>query len=214
MRVEGDAPELTEVLFPDGLVPQILNLLVDTWQGFRRPTDDEPEPKITNRYVLALQAERRKRGLRFRVEPHPKDIEHLDETTGRGWVEIDIMVPHGYDSRCYFGIEAKKLNCTTESGKDSRSGAYVGKEGMGCFVDGRYACHQTQGAMVGYVMDSDCAAAKDSVRDSMSRKATELKMSTPCKLEPSRHLPVNPDAFETRHDVRDGFTIHHVLLAA
>lgn len=59
MRVEGEAEVLYQILFPHGLVPQILRLIVDTWSLFQRPTDDEDEPKITNRFVLALQHEGR-----------------------------------------------------------------------------------------------------------------------------------------------------------
>src|SRR5687768_17420658 len=140
MRVEGEADELSQELFPHGLVPQILRLVVDAWESFERPTDAEDEPKITNRFVGALQHEGRRRRARFRVMPHVKDVEKLDPATGKGFVEIDIYVPHGYDHRCYFGIEAKKLNTRTAAGKwESQAGDYVGKEGMGCFVDGRYA---------------------------------------------------------------------------
>ncbi len=140
MRVEGEADNLYQELFPHGLVPQILRLIVDTWCSFRRPKDDEDEPKITNRFVMALQAEGRRREARFRVMAHVKDLEDLDPGTGTGFVEIDICVPHGYENRCYLGIEATKLNTTSSGGKwESQAGDYAGKEGMGCFVDGRQA---------------------------------------------------------------------------
>ncbi|MCK4658009.1 MAG: hypothetical protein KAV82_00675 [Phycisphaerae bacterium] len=217
MRIDGEAPELFDVLFPQGLVPQILKLIVDTWRMFRRPDDDEDEPKITNRFVLALQTERRRRGARFRVEPHTKDVEHLDPATGRGYVEIDICIPHGYDNRCYFGIEAKKLNVKVSGGgRQSKAGEYAGPDGMGCFVSGRYAPHQGEGAMIGYVMDGNCENAKKSISAAINKRASELHVPNPHPLAPARHLPDNPDAFETEHDLpeRDKFTLHHVLLAA
>jgi|SRR5271170_7216389 len=118
MRVEGDAEDLRQELFPHGLVPQILQLLVDTWNTFQTPKYDEAEPKITNRFVLALQKEKRNRGgARFRILPHVIDVEGLDMETGKDFVEIDICIPHGYEERCYFGIEAKKLNATGPDGK-------------------------------------------------------------------------------------------------
>jgi hypothetical protein len=156
MIVEGEADDLYRVLFPYGLVPQILQLLVETWGLFQRPTNDEDEPKITNRYVVALQQEGRRRRVQFRIMPHVKDLENLQSETGKGFVEIDIYIPYGYDNRCYFGIEAKKLNTTSPGGRwESQAGDYAGKEGMGCFVDGRYATYQCEGAMLGYVMDGD-----------------------------------------------------------
>jgi hypothetical protein len=216
MRVEGEAEDLYMELFPHGLVPQILRLLVDTWASFQRPANDESEPKITNRFVVALQQEGRRLRARFRVEPHGKDLEHLRPDTGKGFVEIDILIPYGYEPRCYFGIEAKKLNTTGPGGKwESQAGDYAGEEGMGCFVEGRYAAYQCEGAMVGYVMDSDCANAKLSITEAIEKKAGALRVPVPCLLHAAQHLPDYPYAFETRHRLDRGeFAIYHVLLAA
>ena len=217
MRIDGEAPELFDVLFPQGLVPQILKLIVDTWQSFRRPSDDEDEPKITNRFVFDLQEEQRRRRAPFRVEPHVKDIEHLDPATGRGYFEIDICIPHGYDSQCYFGIEAKKLNVKISVGaRQPNAGEYAGPKGMGCFVSGDYAPHQCEGAMIGYVMDGNCETAKANISVAIDIRSVELHVPNPCPLNPARHLPGCSDAFETEHDLpdRDKFTLHHILLAA
>lgn len=216
MRVEGEADNLYQEIFPNGLVPQILQLLVDTWSQFLRPTNDESEPKITNRFVLALYNEGRRRRAQFRIMPHVKDVERLDPATGKDFVEIDIYVPHGYEPRCYFGIEAKKLNTTSPGGKwESQAGDYADKEGMGCFVEGRYASYQCEGAMVGYVMDGDCPKAKSSISEAIDKRADALRVSAPCPLHPSTHLPSYSDSFETRHTLDRGtFTLFHVLLAA
>jgi len=215
MKIEGQADGLSEVLFPYGLVPQILRLIVDTWGDVQRPKDDEDEPKITNRFVKALEREKRRRGARFRVMAHAKDLEALEGQTGTGFVEIDIYVPFGYDERCYFGIEAKKLNTTSATGQwESRAGEYAGKEGMGRFVGGCYAAYQCEGAMVGYVMDADCVRARTSVCKAIETRAEMLRVSAPCQFDPSQHLVDYPHAFETRHQLDRGlFTIHHLLLA-
>jgi hypothetical protein len=216
MRVEGEAAGLAKLLFPEGLVPQILRLIVDAWTGFRRPSQDEGEPKITHRFVRAMQTRKQEQGLQFRVVPHEKELEHLDEQTGQGYAEIDILVPHGYDERCYFGIEAKKLNTTTEVGKwESQAGDYVGRDGMGCFIEGRYAPHQNQGGMLGYVMDGDCKRAKASISEAMTKRTAELRLPATFELHASRHLPDLATAFETRHGLdRGGFLLHHILVAA
>ncbi|MCH8148694.1 MAG: hypothetical protein IH987_11980 [Planctomycetes bacterium] len=216
MIVEGEAADLSHELFPHGLVPQILQLIVDTWRSFRRPKDEEDEPKITNRFVVELQAEARWRKARFLVMAHVKDLEDLDPITGKSFVEIDICVLQGYEPRCYFGIEAKKLNTTTSGGKwESHAGKYSGNGGMGCFVDGRYAHYQCQGAMVGYVIDGDCTRAKECIKKSIEKRAKALRVPVPCPLHPAEHLPDNSDAFETLHSLDRGeFKIYHVLLAA
>ena len=148
--------------------------------------------------------------------PHVKDVERLDPDTGKGFVEIDIYVPHGYDSRCYFGIEAKKLNTVNSAGKwESQAGDYAGKDGMGCFIDGRYAYYQCEGAMVGYVMDGDCTKAKASLSESIERRSEALRVTVPCPFDPAQDLAGYPHAFETRHNsARGEFTIYHILLAA
>ena len=216
MRVEGEAEDLSQALFPHGLVPQILRLIVDTWRSFRPPKDDEDEPKITNRFVDSLQIEGRRRGARFRVMPHVKDLEDLDPETGRGFAEIDIYISHEHDTRCYFGIEAKKLNTRSRGGKwESQAGDYAGKDGMGCFVDGRYASYQCEGGMVGYVMDGDCPKARSKISAAIDERANGLRVPVPCPLHPAQNLPDYPHAFETRHSLDRGkFTIYHVLLAA
>ena len=147
---------------------------------------------------------------------HVIDVEHLETETGKGYVEIDIYIPHGYDGRCYFGIEAKKLNTTSAAGKwESQAGDYAGKDGMGCFVDGRYAAYQCQGAMVGYVMDGDCAKAQTSIREAIEKRANVLRVPVPCPMQEAQHLPDYRHAFETQHNLNRGeFTLHHVLLAA
>lgn len=214
MRVEGRSDGLKQLVFPHGLVRQILNLLVDTWHAFQPPTDAELEPAITNRFVVDLKAERRRQELRFRIEAHAKDLEGLDPNTGRDYVEIDIYIPYGYDTRCYFGIEAKKLNTTSSDGKwASCAGGYAGDGGMGCFVDGRYASYQCEGAMIGYVMDGNCARAKSSISAAIDKRARLLGVPEPCPLTPAQDLPGFPEAFETRHTLNRGdFTIYHVLL--
>jgi hypothetical protein len=216
MRIEGEADDLRQTVFPHGLVRQILQLVVDTWGSFKKPADAEDEPKINNRFALALQGEGRRRRAPFLVMPHVKDVEHLDPATGRGFVEIDVCIRHGYEARCYFGIEAKKLNTTSADGKrESKAGDYAGKDGMGCFVDGRYASYQCEGGMLGYVMDGDCARAKTSISEHIDKRAEALRVPVPCPLHPSQALADYPHAFETRHSLDRGeFTVYHVLLAA
>jgi hypothetical protein len=216
VRVEGESAELALTVFPEGLIPDVLGLVLDVWKSVTdlKPTDGEI--KINRRLARAMQRERRHRGLQFSVRSHGEELENLDEHTGTGFSQIDILFQHGYDDRCYFAFEAKKLNGTTKTGNPKPgAGEYVGEPGMGGFIDGTYACEQPHGGMIGYVMDGDCSEAKTRVTESIARKAGKLRMSSPCRLERSRHFPECPDVFETRHQLDRGeFVIFHVLLAA
>jgi hypothetical protein len=67
---------------------------------------------------------------------------------GKRRLRIDIEIMHlvrGTKPR--FRFEAKRLRDT-----DSRR-AYVGDDGMGCFLDGRYAATDMDAGMLGYVQD-------------------------------------------------------------
>jgi hypothetical protein len=211
VRVEG-AADLGELLFPHGLIPQILSLFIDVWRVLRRPDLTESEPKITNRFVKALAKEKRRRGYRFTVKPHEKELEHLDESTGRGYGEIDIVVQHGCDERCYFAFEAKKL-CTGPTEEEVGSRDYVGEPGMGCFIDGRYASYQQHAGMLGYVMDGNCSRAKSAITVSIEKKANDLRLAEPRSVEPCPDMPECSDVFETWHNLDRGkFRLIHILL--
>jgi len=85
----------------------------------------------------------------------------------------------------------------------------------GPLPDGRYSRYQCEGAMVGYVMDGDCARARTSIAQLIEKKADALRVPVPCLLETVQALQELPDAFETRHSLDRGeFTLYHVLLAA
>ena len=216
MKVEGEAAELAVVLFPEGLIPLILGLTMDVWKGLARPKPTDGETKITRVLTRAMQKEKRRRGLPFSIRSHAEEHENLDEASGTEFSEIDILLQHGDDERCYFAFEAKKLNSTTKSGNpDTGSTRYAGKPGMGAFVDGTYACYQNHAGMIGYVMDGDCPKAKRRVKRSVKNQAAQLRMTPPCELKSLPYFPGNDDVFETQHLLDRGkFSIFHVLLGA
>ena len=85
MRVEGEAAELAAMLFPEGLVPQILGLTMDVWKALPRPEPTDGETKITRVLTKAMQIEKRQRGLPFSIRSHAEEHEDLDEASGTGF---------------------------------------------------------------------------------------------------------------------------------
>lgn len=215
MQVEGDPSRLSELLFPNGLIPQIITLIVETWPKLAKPCDDEDEPKITHRFVKLLDSESRAKRLRLRIQAHVKELEMLNEATGKGFGEIDIHIPHGYDTRCYFAIEAKKLNTLCRNGRRvSGAGAYVGEEGLICFITGKYGKYQSEAGMLGYVMDGNCTKAKERITHAIERRADDLGIPRPVCLSQSAAIPSDPAVFETQHTVARGpLKVHHILVA-
>lgn len=61
MSVQGH-PGLWSDLFPDHLVPEILELVANSWKNFRKPAPLDLEVPITRRFVEDL---RRNKGLQF-----------------------------------------------------------------------------------------------------------------------------------------------------
>jgi hypothetical protein len=76
-----------------------------------------------------------------------EEIRVNDETRdGKRRLRIDIQViQHQHGPRPLFRFEAKRLHDST-SRRD-----YLGEEGLGCFLDGRYAASDPDAGMLGYV---------------------------------------------------------------
>lgn len=204
--VWGD-PWDTADLFPDGLVPDILRLIVDAWEAFRKPNDSELEPAITRRFAVELES------LKRREERLPKVLIDCEvDAAGNVAGQIDVRMIRGKRREVYFGIEAKKLNRPEKS----NAGEYVGPEGMGRFLSGKYAPGQEHSGMIGYVMDGNCHEAARRIRARMESARDALKIADDGDvLRDSNMLPDQTDIYESKHNLPDRLlTLHHLMLAA
>jgi hypothetical protein len=89
--------------------------------------------------------------------------------TGKRRPRVDIQIEKvSPGPRIRFSFEAKRLR------KDSPSSRaeYIGEDGLGCFVSGRYAAHVPWGGMLGYVESGGMKDWIMSVGDAIARKGS------------------------------------------
>ena len=210
MTCAGD-PGLWATLFPDGLVPEILCLILQTWSAAPQFGADELEVPITLRFTERLGQRKESKQLPFSIWPETPETE---PETGAIAGRIDIRFVHGYRERVYFALECKRLSVVRTTGRrESLAGDYI-DDGMMRFVEGKYGANLDKGGMLGYVMDGNVPNAQNSVKAAiMSRKAT-LCMDEPGNLQRSSVLPGDNRVKETRHRLGSvDFVMHHVFLA-
>ena len=126
-------------------------------------------------------------------------------------LHVDMAVIVHNDRSTYLGYECKRLNVTgTDGARRSQAGAYVGEDGMMCFVQEKYAEGLPIGCMMGYVMDGDMNFAFLRIEAAMAAEQPALGLQG----ELQEHPPIGIiRRFVTEH-VRDGrwMEIRHALL--
>lgn len=85
-------------------------------------------------------------------------------------VDIEFVRLSGRGRRPRFHIEAKRLH-RSDSVRE-----YFGSDGLGCFIVGRYAAHETSGGMLGYVQTLTSAEWLRRLRQGFADCAQELRV--------------------------------------
>ncbi len=206
MEVAGNAANWKD-LFPEEFIPDILELVISSWDTFNKPHRLDLEVPISKKFVERIRIEKNQRGdLPFHVWPE------LQEINGR----IDILFAYIGTPRedIYFAFECKRLRIPYASGFDTNNSDYVGDQGMMCFVTGKYSESVTNGGMIGYVMDGKTKEAIASLGEIIESKAATLKLAKNKGLELSSIIPTSDKVRETRHAlIKKHFIIHHIFLA-
>ena len=119
---------------------------------------------------------------------------------------IDFCFRDRHFPQSYFGAECKLMD---ERCKE-HLGGYVGKNGMGRFLDGRYASQSSAGAMIGYVRVGDPEMVAQDVAKCVSSLPGKPRMK---KARPLRHFE---DIYDSHHERAYGispFCIFHLFYA-
>jgi hypothetical protein len=217
VAIAGD-PRLWLPLFSPGLVPQIVELVLDSWSSFAGPKPSENEVPITLRFCCHLKLRKNSlRDLPVRIE---RESTEDDTIRGRERGRIDIRFTEAYSCRedVYFAFECKRLNVPPSrpsKRKTVRSLArpYV-HDGLMRFVTGQYGRNLEHGGMIGYVMDSDTPAAVRSVDRCVRIARRRLKLAGRETLRDSRVTQGRGEVKETVHGTgARTLTIQHLFLA-
>ncbi|MCC5648108.1 hypothetical protein LC607_35565 [Nostoc sp. CHAB 5824] len=211
MAIYGSSARWTGT-FDRTLIPRILELILSAWQNFTHPTPDEIEIRITRRFRVHLMNAKKQEQLPFRIH---REIFEDDLVTGKEkGRRVDYFTSWRNDNEdVYFAFECKRLNVIYNGEWRSQASDYVGKDGMMCFMEGKYASGLTDGGMLGYVMDGHTDKAIAAVSSQVKQHKADLQMATTDNLSPSLLLPNEHHAKETIHQLLDrSFTLHHIFL--
>ena len=213
MGVVGDGRLWKEDLFPEELIPEILELVITSWRTFKKPNRLAREVPISKAFTRRIRAEKNQRGdLPFHVWYELPTLSAHTEKDGR----VDILFAYIATPQedIYFAFECKRLRIPYPCRLDTNNSDYVGDQGMMCFVTGKYSHSVTNAGMIGYVMDGRANLAITSVGELIKKKRDALRLAGNTGLDLSSIIPNRQNARETTHMLSGKkFTIHHLFLA-
>jgi hypothetical protein len=198
----------------DPLVPDILTLVIATWEEMPSLSSDEDENVITKALCRALRKNHAARVLPFQIHFQQVELDPLIEGD-LGIMDI-VFNPSGVSEDIYFCLEGKRVNVVKDGKRRAYAAEYV-NSGMLRFVVGRYAKAVRHGGMIAYVLDGNIAHAMTNVQRNIRRQSAALRMPAPGAFLSSTVLPGDARARETRHNrahEAGTFSIHHLFMAA
>jgi hypothetical protein len=199
--------------FIDTQVPDILALVIDSWQQLAAPAPNALEDHITEALCRVLKSHRAARELPLQIHLQPVEIEPAEgQEAGRMDIAFYALVNR---EDVYFCLEAKRLNVPKDGTVRAYASEYV-RFGMMRFITGQYAKLVHTGAMIGYVVDGRIPHAIANVARNIRSQHVALGMTPPGELLPSTIIPGDTRARETHHTRQHDsslFRIHHLFVS-
>jgi hypothetical protein len=210
MAITGSA-DLWADFFPDDLIPDILQMVLDVWDSFKHNCNEKYEVPITKSFRATLEQYKDLKRLPIRID---REVPVDDFTTATELGRIDLRLTYGYRQEVYFAFECKRLNVIAKNGRiDSLAREYV-MNGMTRFVgsEPQYAIGLNQGGMIGYVMNGKTDKAITAIDKQVKACYIDLQMKSSQGLNPSSRLPNSLLKESLHYLASQEFTIHHVFL--
>ena len=213
--VVGNGSLWKEDLFPEELIPDILELIMTSWKTFTKPDRLAREVPISKAFTKCIREEKNQYGdLPFHVWCELPTLSIQTEEDGR----VDILFAYLGTPRedIYFAFECKRLRIPypPPTGLKTNNSDYVGDQGMMCFVVGKYSRSVANAGMIAYVMDGSTNLAIASLGKLIKTKRTTLRLVDDTGLSPSSIKPDCQNVRETTHFLSNKrLTIHHLFLA-
>jgi hypothetical protein len=208
VSVIGVSEEWSDLI--DSMLPEVLNLVLKSWEEMLPPLPNETEDNITNALCRTLVQNRTARGLMFQIRTQ---VVELDPMPGEDLGRLDIaFIPLVPREDIYFCLESKRLNVIKDGKMRAYASEYV-RLGMMRFVTGQYSKMVKHGGMIGYVLDGKISGVEANIRE----RHEELCMSPPGAFQASAVLSGEAGARETHHKrahEASQFRIHHMFMAA
>lgn len=210
MTVLGAPQQWADLI--DSMLPDVLNLVRESWEHLPPPAPSETEDNITIALCRTLMQNRTARGLMFQIRTQ---VVELDPMPGEELGRLDIaFIPLVPREDIYFCLESKRLNVVKDGKMRPYASEYV-RQGMMRFVTGQYSKVVKHGGMIGYVLDGNVSSAMANVEANIRERHEELCMSPPGAFQPSAVLSSESRARETHHKrvhEKSLFQIHHLFM--
>ncbi len=144
----------------------------------------------------------------FSVHEEPRV--HDPVRKGKRRRRLDIRIDGGPGRpRPRLRFESKRL------GPNHRASAYLGRDGLGCFLDGRYARDDTAAGMLGYIQEGDAKEWGREIGEAMSSDPKKIGLldSSPWRNERlTKELSFSYRSGHARSNVGAPIEIFHTLL--
>lgn len=156
---------------------------------------------------------------RFRTHNRPKWLKHYavyedyqvesEERVGRTRYKVDIVIEGATISqRPQYMFEAKRL----KSGA-CEANRYLGSDGIGCFINGRYADRYAEAAMLGYVQSDSLEHWKTKISNQIENRGTALFLKAlDSNVQFEHSLPLEWASEHHRVTLGRPIRILHILL--
>ena len=148
--------------FIESQVPDIIGLVVETWESLPPPAGNELEDEVSESLCRSLRQSRNRCDLPFRIDTQ---LVELDPAAGQDQGRMDIVFsPAVPRENIYFCLECKRINVREAGTPKPRPyfAEYV-QYGMFRFVRGQYANSVRYGGMLAFVLDGDVTDAVSGV---------------------------------------------------
>ena len=171
------------------------------------------EEDITGRLVQAMEAVLDRPGAPpwmtwLDVQEDPRI--HDPQRKGKRRRRVDIRIVSAQRRpRSRLSFEAKRL------GRGHGVSVYLGKDGLGCFIDGRYARRENVAGMLGYVQKGSCEDWVRRIAKAIAQRAGKLHMLKSSLWERARVVRELGHTYRSGH-ARPGIgrsvQVYHTLL--
>lgn len=173
-------------------------------------SNDEQEPAITGFITEAIQ--KRLSTINcpewcnyYSVKEDPP-INSTD-AIGKHRPRVDIIIEANFEGRPQVMFEAKRLRRN-----DHNVGDYIGSEGMGCFISGKYAKNNNEAAMLGYIQSDSIEYWCEKLKEKIQTECIKL-----CLVESQNDISIINDfqnEWNSKHSRVNNRSIllYHILL--
>lgn len=199
--------------FIETQVPDILALVIETWEAMPPPAGNELEDPVSEMLCRSLRQSRNRCDLPFRIDTQ---LVELDPAAGQDQGRMDIVFsPSIPRESIYFCLECKRINVREGNRIRPCFVEYV-RFGMFRFVRRQYANEVRVGGMLAFVLDGDVPNAIAGVEVNIRNLHGDLGMDAPGAFLVSAVRPTDTRIRETLHrrtNQSDPFVIHHLFMA-